>query len=58
MRLLVLGVQADVSSLNYLDRLVAAIKTTGVSLDILFANAGGGTLAPIADVRDVAARCD
>ena len=57
MRLFAFGVQADVSSLNDLDRLVAAIKTKGVSLEIL-ANAGGGTLAPIADVRDVAARCD
>jgi NAD(P)-dependent dehydrogenase (short-subunit alcohol dehydrogenase family) len=32
--------------------LIAAIKAKGVFLDILFANAGGGTLAPIADVTE------
>jgi NAD(P)-dependent dehydrogenase (short-subunit alcohol dehydrogenase family) len=47
-----IGVQGDVSNLNDLDRLVAAIKAKGVFLDILFANAGGGTLAPIADVTE------
>jgi NAD(P)-dependent dehydrogenase (short-subunit alcohol dehydrogenase family) len=35
-----IGVQGDVSNLDDLDRLVVAIKAKGVSLDILFANAG------------------
>jgi NAD(P)-dependent dehydrogenase (short-subunit alcohol dehydrogenase family) len=47
-----IGVQGDVSNLNDLDRLVVAIKAKGASLDILFANAGSGTLAPIADVTE------
>jgi NAD(P)-dependent dehydrogenase (short-subunit alcohol dehydrogenase family) len=47
-----IGVQGDVSNLNDLDRLVAAIKAKGVSLDVVFANAGAGTLAPIADVTE------
>ena len=47
-----IGVQGDVSNLNDLDRLVAAIKAKGVSLDIVFANAGGGTLVPIAEVTE------
>lgn len=47
-----IGVQGDVSNLNDPDRLVTAIKVRGVSLDILFANAGAGTPAPIADVTE------
>jgi NAD(P)-dependent dehydrogenase (short-subunit alcohol dehydrogenase family) len=46
------GVQGDVSNLSDLDRLVAAIKAKGVSLDIVFANAGAGTLASIAEVSE------
>jgi NAD(P)-dependent dehydrogenase (short-subunit alcohol dehydrogenase family) len=46
------GVQGDVSNLSDLDRLVAAIKAKEVSLDIVFANAGAGTLAPIAEVTE------
>jgi NAD(P)-dependent dehydrogenase (short-subunit alcohol dehydrogenase family) len=51
-----IGVQGDVSNLNDLDRLVAAIKAKGVSLDIVFANAGGGTLVPIAEVSRLSAK--
>jgi len=46
------GFQRDVSNLSDLDRLVAAVKAKGVSLDIVFANAGAGTLVPIAEVTE------
>src|SRR5689334_12622915 len=40
----VLGVQGDVSNLKDLDRLYATIRKQKGHLDILFANAGGGSL--------------
>jgi NAD(P)-dependent dehydrogenase (short-subunit alcohol dehydrogenase family) len=46
------GIQGDVSKLEDLDRLVIAIKATGRAIDIVFANAGAGTMASIADVTE------
>jgi NAD(P)-dependent dehydrogenase (short-subunit alcohol dehydrogenase family) len=43
----VLGVQGDVSNLADLDRLYAIIQKEKGHLDIVFANAGGGSLAPL-----------
>ena len=45
-----IGVQADVSSLADLDALYARIGREAGRLDVLFANAGGGGLSPLADV--------
>jgi len=44
-----LGIRADASSLSDLDRVFAAIAERGNGLDILHANAGGGTFATLAD---------
>ncbi|GAA4361898.1 SDR family oxidoreductase [Actinomadura sp. NPDC048032] len=44
------GVRADVSSAEDLDELYAQIRGEGRGLDVLFANAGGGTFATLADV--------
>ena len=41
------GVQVDVSNLADLDRLVETIRGNGDQLDVVFANAGGGSFAPI-----------
>jgi NAD(P)-dependent dehydrogenase (short-subunit alcohol dehydrogenase family) len=47
----VTGVQVDVSNLGDLDRLFAQIGKEKGRLDIVFANAGGGNIAPfLADV--------
>jgi NAD(P)-dependent dehydrogenase (short-subunit alcohol dehydrogenase family) len=43
----VLGVQGDVSNLEDLDRLYATIRKQKGHLDILFANVGGGSFAPL-----------
>src|SRR5438309_12048972 len=43
----VTAVRADASSLTDLDRLFAQIKQEKGRLDVVFANAGGGTLAPL-----------
>lgn len=47
-----IGVQGDVSKLADLDRLFATIKDTFGHLDILFANAGLGALAPFGQVSE------
>lgn len=47
-----LGVQGDVSKLADLDRLYAAIKEKFGHLDIIFANAGHGTLNPLGGVSE------
>jgi NAD(P)-dependent dehydrogenase (short-subunit alcohol dehydrogenase family) len=41
------GVQGDVSNLADLDRLYATVKRDKGRIDIVFANAGGGSLAPL-----------
>ncbi|MDG4667262.1 SDR family oxidoreductase [Mycobacterium sp. 236(2023)] len=44
------GVLSDVSDLDSLDTLAAHISAHGNGLDVVFANAGGGDFAPLADV--------
>src|ERR1700747_2014652 len=48
----VTGICRDVSNLADLDRVYAAIKTAKGRLDILFANAGGGGLAPLGQITE------
>lgn len=44
------GIRSDVSNLDDLDSVVDAISSRGRGLDVVFANAGGGELAALADV--------
>lgn len=46
------GVQGDVSKMEDLDRLYESIKSTHGHLDIVFANAGVGELAPLGSVTE------
>ena len=46
----VTAVQGDVSDLDDLDRLAGAIAQRGGGLDVVFANAGGGSLAVLGDI--------
>jgi NAD(P)-dependent dehydrogenase (short-subunit alcohol dehydrogenase family) len=46
------GVQGDVSKMADLDRLFAAIKGKFGHLDVIFANAGFGEVAPLANVTE------
>jgi len=46
------GIAGDVSNMADLDRLFAAIKSQFGSLDIVFANAGFGELAPLGSVTE------
>src|ERR1700746_591533 len=48
----VTGVQADATKLSDLDKLYAAIQQQKVRLDILFANAGVGTMAPLGSITE------
>ena len=48
----VTGVQGDVSNLGDLDRLFAQIKREKGKLDIVFANAGGATFAPLGKITE------
>jgi NAD(P)-dependent dehydrogenase (short-subunit alcohol dehydrogenase family) len=48
----VTGVQGDVSNLADLDRLYATIKEQKDRIDILFANAGAGELAPLGAITE------
>jgi NAD(P)-dependent dehydrogenase (short-subunit alcohol dehydrogenase family) len=48
----VLGVQGDVSKLADLDRLYATIQKEKGHLDIVFANAGGGSFAPLGAITE------
>jgi NAD(P)-dependent dehydrogenase (short-subunit alcohol dehydrogenase family) len=48
----VTAVRADVSSLADLDKLFAQIKQDKGRLDVLFANAGGGSLAPLGSITE------
>ena len=52
----VMTVAGDVSNLEDLDRLYAVVKEKHGHIDILFANAGGGTIAPLA-TSTVETRC-
>ena len=46
------GVQGDVSDLADLDRLYAAVRQQGRRIDVLFANAGGGSFASLEQVTE------
>jgi NAD(P)-dependent dehydrogenase (short-subunit alcohol dehydrogenase family) len=48
----VTGVQSDVSKLTDLDRLFATIKQEQGHLDVVFANAGGGEIAPLGSITE------
>jgi NAD(P)-dependent dehydrogenase (short-subunit alcohol dehydrogenase family) len=48
----VTGVQGDVSNLADLDRLYATVKQQKGKIDILFANAGVGALAPLGEITE------
>src|SRR4028118_547436 len=48
----VTGVQSDASNLADLDRLFATIKQEQGHLDVIFANAGGGELAPLGSITE------
>src|SRR5512133_3321987 len=48
----VTGIQGDVSNLADLDRLYAAVKEQKGRIDILFANAGVGELAPLGEITE------
>ena len=48
----VTGVQGDVSNLADLDRLYAEVKRQHGRVDVLFANAGGGALAPLGSITE------
>ncbi len=46
------GIRGDVASLDDLDRVFAEIKAKAGHLDIVFANAGGGDMAPLTEVTE------
>ena len=46
------GVQGDVSRLADLDRLYEVVKNGHGKLDVVFANAGGGTFLPLGDITE------
>ena len=48
----VTGVQADASNLGDLDKLYTSIRQQKGRLDILFANAGGGTMLPLGAITE------
>lgn len=48
----VTGIQGDVASLADLDRVFAAITQRRGRLDVVFANAGGGSLAPLGTITE------
>jgi NAD(P)-dependent dehydrogenase (short-subunit alcohol dehydrogenase family) len=48
----VTGVQSDVSNLADLDRLFAKIEQAQGHLDVVFANAGGGAIAPLGSITE------
>jgi NAD(P)-dependent dehydrogenase (short-subunit alcohol dehydrogenase family) len=46
------AVQSDVSKLSDLDRLFAVVRDAAGVIDILFANAGGGTFLPLGSITE------
>jgi NAD(P)-dependent dehydrogenase (short-subunit alcohol dehydrogenase family) len=48
----VTGVQSDASKMEDLDRLFATIEKEQGHLDVIFANAGGGELAPLGSITE------
>src|SRR5215475_12697453 len=51
------GVQGDVAKLADLDHLYDTVRTETGRLDIVFANAGGGELAPLDSIGRVPPAC-
>ena len=47
----VTGIRSDIADLDDLDRVYAAVTERGGGLDLLVANAGGGTFATLEDLR-------
>jgi NAD(P)-dependent dehydrogenase (short-subunit alcohol dehydrogenase family) len=46
------GIQGDVSKLDDLDRLFAIVKQEAGTIDVLFANAGGGEFAALGEITE------
>jgi NAD(P)-dependent dehydrogenase (short-subunit alcohol dehydrogenase family) len=46
------GIQGDVSNLADIDRLALGLRAAGITLDIIFANAGAVSIASIAEVSE------
>ena len=46
------GVQSDISNLADLDRLFAVVRDAAGTIDVLFANAGGGSFAPLGSITE------
>ena len=46
------GVQADSANLSDLNRLYARVKTEGGRIDVLFVNAGGGSMLPLGSITE------
>jgi NAD(P)-dependent dehydrogenase (short-subunit alcohol dehydrogenase family) len=46
------GIQGDVAKLGDLDRIYSTIREQKGRLDVLFANAGGGSLAPLGSITE------
>lgn len=46
------GIRSDASNLADLDRVYAEIRTKAGHLDVLFANAGGGDMLPLAEITE------
>ena len=46
------GIRGDIASMEDLDRVFATIKAKAGHLDVVFANAGGGDMMPLAEVTE------
>jgi NAD(P)-dependent dehydrogenase (short-subunit alcohol dehydrogenase family) len=46
------SIQADISKMEDIDRIYKKIAGDGKTLDVLFANAGGGSFAPLGSVTE------
>ncbi|NID16338.1 SDR family NAD(P)-dependent oxidoreductase [Luteibacter yeojuensis] len=46
------GIQVDSSKLDQLDRLFASVKDSKGRIDVLFANAGGGSMVPLGEITE------
>ncbi len=46
------AIQGDVSKLEDLDRMYDAVRSEAGHIDVLFANAGGGSFMPLADITE------
>ena len=46
------GVQADSANLGDLNRLYERVKADGGRIDVLFVNAGGGTILPLGSITE------